>query len=309
MIIPRSPPPDIDTAIRAATDYLDAHDLGYGHGTTQALDDARWLVLEAAGISPLVPLQAGQLLQVLTEPVLAKTESWLQRRAIEREPAAYIAGRMWFAGLEIKVDERVLIPRSPFAEFLQHNCFGLVDSIDVRRVLDLCTGSGCIALAAASAFPQAQVDACDISGDALQLAGENILHHNLQDRVSLYQGDLFAAVNNTYDLVLTNPPYVDRQDMQSMPAEFSHEPELGLAAGEDGLDIVGKILAQSPDYLNAGGALVCEVGNSAEALQQRYPGWPFTWLEFEQGGDGIFFIEREDIVACTAGSEGTGKGL
>lgn len=302
MIIPRSPPADLDAAIRVATDYLQAHDLSYGHGTTQALDDARWLVLEATGISPLEPLQTEQLQQVLAETVLVKIESWLHRRAIEREPAAYIVGRMWFAGLEIKVDERVLIPRSPFAEFLQCNCFGLVDSIDVRRVLDLCTGSGCIAMAAARAFPEAQIDACDISTDALQLAKENTLHHHMQGRISLYQGDLFDALDNTYDLILTNPPYVDRRDMQSMPAEFSHEPELGLAAGEDGLDIVGTILAQSPNYLNQGGALVCEVGNSAEALQQRYPDWPFTWLEFDQGGDGIFFIEREDIVACSAGA-------
>lgn len=291
----------MEAAIHAATDYLQAHDLGYGHGTTQALDDARWLVLEAAGLSPLVPLQSEQLQQKLAEPVLAKTEGWLQRRAVEREPAAYIVGRMWFAGLEIKVDQRVLIPRSPFAEFLLQDCFGLVDSTAVRRVLDLCTGSGCIALAAANAFEQAQVDGCDISADALQVAEENVSHHNMQDRISLYQGDLFDAVKNTYDVILTNPPYVDRQDMQSMPAEFSHEPELGLAAGDDGLDIVERILAQSPNYLNAGGALVCEVGNSAEALQQRFEDWPFTWLEFSEGGDGIFFIEREDIVACSAG--------
>ncbi len=301
MIIPRSPQPDVEVAIRAATSYLAGYDLGYGHGTLEAVDDATWLVLEAVGISPLAPLQAHELGQTLNNELIDKIEEWLQKRALKRMPAAYIVGRTWFAGLEIKVDERVLIPRSPFAEFVLQDCFGLLDTEKMERVLDLCTGSGCIALAAAVAFPDATVDGCDISADALALARENVSHHQLEQRVNLVQSDLFTALDSRYDLILTNPPYVDRFDMENMPAEFAHEPELGLAAGEDGLDIVRKILIQCPDYLKPGGALVCEVGNSAEALQQRFAGWPFTWLEFEQGGAGIFFIEREDIIASAAG--------
>lgn len=301
MIIPRSPQPDIEVAIRAASAYLSGHDLGYGHGTLEAVDDASWLVLEAAGISPLTPLEPAQLATPLSDTVLDQIEEWLEKRALQRVPAAYIVGRTWFAGLEIKVDERVLIPRSPFAEFVLQDCFGLVEIAALEHVLDLCTGSGCIALAAATAFPQARVDGCDISAAALSLAEENVRHHQLEQRVSLIESDLFSALDSAYDLILTNPPYVDRFDMESMPEEFSHEPELGLAAGQDGLDIVEKILMQSPAYLKPGGALVCEVGNSAEALQERFSGWPFSWLEFEQGGSGIFFIEREDIVACAEG--------
>lgn len=301
MIIPRSPQPDIEVAIRAATAYLASHDLDYGHGTLEALDDASWLVLEAAGLSPLTAIQPAQLASLLNNAELDQIDEWLEKRAVQRVPAAYIVGRTWFAGLEIKVDERVLIPRSPFAEFVLEDCFGLVDIASVERVLDLCTGSGCIALAAAMAFPHARVDGSDISAGALSLAEENVQHHQLGQRVRLVESDLFSALDSEYDLILTNPPYVDRVDMKSMPAEFSHEPELGLAAGEDGLDIVEKILMQCPAYLKPGGALVCEVGNSAEALQQRFSGWPFSWLEFEQGGSGIFFIEREDIVACAEG--------
>lgn len=301
MIIPRSPPPDINAAIQSATAYLAGHDLGYGHGTLDALDDASWLVLEATGISPLAPLEPAQLARRLDSAELDKIEGWLHKRAMQRIPVAYIVGRTWFAGMEIKVDERVLIPRSPFAEFVLQDCFGLVDLSRIEHVLDLCTGSGCIAMAAAVAFPNARVDGCDISADALSLARENVLHHKLEQRVRLHESDLFTALDSSYDLILTNPPYVDRMDMESMPAEYSHEPELGLAAGDDGLDIVEKILLQSPAYLKAGGALVCEVGNSAEALQKRFDEWPFTWLEFEQGGSGIFFIEREDIVVCAQG--------
>lgn len=298
MIIPRSPVPDIESAIQLAAEYLLSHDLEYGHGTLEAVDDARWLVLEAVGLSPVENLPAESFKRTLDTASLQRIEDFLRRRAIERIPAAYIVGRTWFAGFEFTVDHRVLVPRSPLAEFLLNDYFGLVSTDDVTRVLDLCTGSGCIAVAAAMLNPAIKVDATDLSGDALEVARVNVSNYQLEQRVSLFKGDLFAPVSSTYELILTNPPYVDAEDIGAMPEEFQHEPRLGLAAGPDGLDIVVKILQQAPQYLQPEGVLVCEVGNSAEALEQRFANWPFMWLDFEHGGGGVFAITREEILAC-----------
>jgi len=299
VILPASPPPDVETAIRVATEYLSAHDLEYGHGTLEAVDDARWLVLEAAGLSPVEELPQESFNQILDGDTVRTLESHLQRRAIDRVPAAYIVGRTWFAGLEFAVDERVLVPRSPLAEFLLNDCFGLFDTSGMSRVLDLCTGSGCIAIAAATLYPDVTVDATDLSSDALAVARQNVHKHGLEERVALFEGDLFEPLDQTYELILANPPYVDQSDLEGMSREFHHEPRMGLAAGADGLDIVVTILRESPKYLQPGGVLVCEVGNSAEALQQRFEDWPFMWLEFAYGGSGVFAITREDIVACS----------
>ncbi len=296
-IIPRKPACDVAGVIKAATAYLSSFDLEYAHGTSSAEDEAAWLVLEAAGLSPVdVPDYSTQL----DEITLLRVEHFLTQRVQQRTPTAYITGRTWFAGLEFCVDPRVLIPRSPIAEFLLEDGFGFVDLDQVTTALDLCTGSGCIAVALAYACPSAVVDATDLSADALEVAHINVHKHALQDRVRLYQGDLFNALdmhrnNGQYELILSNPPYVDASDMRSAASEFSHEPSLGLAAGNDGLDLVRKIIAEAHRFLAPGGLLVCEVGNSQPALESAFPDVPFLWLEFANGGSGVFALTREQL--------------
>ena len=293
MIIPRNPEPDLQTAIAAAVTYLQSFDLGYGHGTSDAVDDAAWLVLEAAGLSPL---EEPDYSMRLPEAAVEQAEAYLQQRAVERIPSAYIVGRTWFAGLEFRVDPRVLIPRSPIAEFLLEEGFGLLEPQSVSRVLDLCTGSGCIAIAAAHAFENAQVEGADISAPALEVARVNVELHRMESRVTLIEADLFDGLSGPYDLLLSNPPYVDAADMAATAVEFSHEPALGLVAGPDGLDIAHRILRQSLRYLSPQGILVCEVGNSAQAMERAYPDIQFNWLEFANGGEGVFYFSASELA-------------
>ena len=287
----------LEQAVRTAARYLDGFDLVYGHGTDNATDEASWLILEAMGLSPLEPPDYNM---VLTEEEKEHAISFLRRRAEQRVPAAYITGRTWFAGLEFLVDERALVPRSPLAEPIMQGFSDFIDPGETRLILDLCTGGGCIAIACAYAFADAHVDALDISEDALALAKENLQKHAMQRRVRLIQSDLFEAIKpeNRYDLIISNPPYVDRDEMDALGEEFRKEPGLGLAAGTDGLDLVRRILAEAADHLTAEGILVCEVGNSAAALEAAYPELPFMWLEFEHGGDGVFVLTHDELVAA-----------
>lgn len=292
-------PLNIEQAILAGEAYLLGFDLVYGHGTASAMDESAWLILEAMGLSPL---EAPDYHQLLSDADKQRAVSYLKLRAVERKPAAYITGRTWFAGLEFYSDERALVPRSPLAEPIMQGFSDYVDPTELTQVLDLCTGGGCIAIACAYAFADAKVHALDISAEALELAQKNIDFHQMKDRVRVIKSDLFSGVepNKQYDLIISNPPYVDLPDMQALGEEFKREPALGLAAGLDGLDIVRRIFAEATDYLTPAGILVCEVGNSAEALEQAFPGLPLLWLEFEFGGEGIFLLTAHDLAEFNA---------
>lgn len=269
--------------------------LFFGHGTDNVWDEAVQLVMRTLHLpieNNTVFLDA-RLTRAERQQLLERT----QRRIHERIPLAYILGEAWFMGMPFKVDSRVLIPRSPIGELLESGLQPWLGDLAVQRILDLCTGSGCIGIGAATVFEGATVDLADISADALAVAVSNIEYHEVADRVRTIQSDMFNDIEGRYDVILSNPPYVDAEDMASMPDEFRHEPELGLAAGEDGLDIVHRILAVAADYLNPGGLLIVEVGNSWIALDEAYPDLPFMWLDFSRGGDGVFVLTAEELLS------------
>ncbi|WP_040502820.1 50S ribosomal protein L3 N(5)-glutamine methyltransferase [Idiomarina xiamenensis] len=288
----------IDDYLRWGISRFNSNQVYFGHGTDNAYDEAMVLLMHVLKIEPQAIEQFRHCR--LTERERVAVVELFARRIRERIPAAYLTHQAWFAGLPFYVDERVLIPRSPLAELIEQGFQPWLQQ-PPQRILDLCTGSACIAIACAYAFDQAEVDAVDISEDALAVAERNIEEHQLSQRVIPLQSDLFDAIRQErYDLIVSNPPYVDAEDMADLPAEYRHEPELGLAAGNDGLILVERILRQAADQLNEGGILICEVGNSMVALSQKYPQIPFTWLSFERGGDGVFLLTRDELLQAQA---------
>lgn len=282
--------------IRWAASRFEEQELCFGHGTDNALDEAAWLVLNALRLPPDLPPQ--YLDAVLVEDERRRVLELLRKRYLERIPVPYLVEQAWFAGLSFHVDERVLIPRSPIAELIETGFEPWIPAESVDRVLDLCTGSGCIAIASAFYLEQVQVDAADLSAEALEVARINVARHHLQDRVRVIQSDLFSALEGeVYDVIVSNPPYVDADEMAGLPLEYRHEPALGLSGGETGLDLVFRILAGARRHLSDQGILIVEVGNSEPALIEALPQVPFTWLEFERGGQGVFLLDAAQLEA------------
>jgi ribosomal protein L3 glutamine methyltransferase len=292
-------PLNVAQLIHQGARRLERVPLFYGHGTDNPDDDAAALVFHA------LKLDYADAPAVYVRKVSAverrKAEALFERRARERIPAVYLTGQTWFAGLPFHVDPRVLIPRSPIAELIERQFAPWVDPKKVRSILDIGTGSGCIAIACAKYFPRAKVDAVDISSEALAVARRNIRRHQVSSRVRALKSDYFAALKSPqnkgrrYDIIVSNPPYVGEREMKSLPAEYRHEPRMALAAGRHGLDAVDVILREAAQHLNPGGIVVVEVGNTQPVVERRYPKLPFVWLEFERGGGGVFVLKRDDL--------------
>lgn len=281
--------------IRWGSTQFSKAELVYGHGTDTAWDESVALVL---GTLRLVECESTDLLHATLTPTERKTIAGLiQKRIEERIPVPYLCNTAWFGGLSFYVDQRVLIPRSPLAELIQEGFRPWIDPDLVENVLDLCTGSGSIAICCALEFGNAQVDAADLSLDALQVAERNVSDYGLEDRLELLQGDLFEAVpeGNTYDIIISNPPYVSEEQYNALPPEYLHEPKKALLANEQGMAIVRRILEKADQYLNPKGILVVEVGIAQETIEMAYPDIPFTWLQFEEGGEGVFLLTYEEL--------------
>jgi ribosomal protein L3 glutamine methyltransferase len=266
----------------------------FGHGTDNARDEAAALIFHALDLSS----EAGSKLYAkrVSAAAAQRAKELITRRINERIPAVYLTGETWFAGLPFHVDERVLIPRSAIAELIERGFIPWIDPARVRRVLDLGTGSGCIAIACAKAFPRARVDAVDISEAALEVAAVNRRRHRLGRRLRLIESDHFGALEGeTYDIIVSNPPYVGARELRALPPEYRHEPRIALAAGTSGLDSVRVILREAGRYLRPRGLLVVEVGNTETAVRRAFPDLPFVWLDFERGGGGVFLLTAEQL--------------
>lgn len=292
---------DVITTLASIRDYIRwaasrfaASGIFLGHGTVTPLDEAAAIVLHT--LHQPYDLSENYLNSLLTLDERRQVVEMIERRIVERKPSAYLTNEAIFAGLSFYVDERVLVPRSPIAELIADRFDPWISEDEVFNILDLCTGSACIAIACAYAFPEAQVDAVDLSLDALEVAQINVEKHDLADQVELYESDLFNHLpTKPYDIIVSNPPYVAIEEWQNLPAEFHAEPEMGFTGGESGLDLVIRILVDAKNYLAEHGILIIEVGSSAQTLQDMFPGVPFQWLEFERGGDGVFLLTAQQV--------------
>jgi ribosomal protein L3 glutamine methyltransferase len=291
----KQPAPTVAQCVAALADRFSAAGLCYAHGTDNAADEAYWLVFSVMQLDHANP--AKHYAEVIPSHLLDVIEQYAQRRITERVPLAYILNEAWFAGSKYYVDERVLVPRSPIAELIGLQFSPWVNAANVNHILDLGTGSGCIAIALAQAFPAAHVDAVDISDDALAVTEINVQRFGLEHRVHPQHSDFFADLAaQQYQLIVSNPPYVDAEEMAALEREFGHEPEVGLASGHDGLDSTITILHDAGRFLGEDGIIVVEVGLSQAALEAAFPQVPFVWLEFEFGGSGVFLLQKEELV-------------
>ncbi|CAO3443401.1 Ribosomal protein L3 N(5)-glutamine methyltransferase (EC 2.1.1.298) [Azospirillum argentinense] len=300
-------PADAATELRTVRDLIrygvsrfTEADLDYGHGTTNAHDEAVFMVLEGLSlpIDQLDPYVDARL----TLAERRKVADLLHARVETRKPASYLLNKAYIQGIPFYVDERVIVPRSYIGEILFSDLIGgddftlVEDPTEVERVLDLCTGSGCLAILAAQIFPEAHVDAVDLSPDALEVAKRNVADSGFEDRIALHHGDLFAPLKNRkYDVIITNPPYVDAEAMANLPPEFRHEPQMALASGEDGLDIVRRILKEAPKHLTPEGGLLCEFGTGREILEAEYPDLDFFWVETANSFGEVFWLTRDQL--------------
>ncbi len=266
-----------------------------GHGTDTLEDEAWWLV--AGALKLPLHLEKELFLQAkLTQGERQHLASLIHSRSVDKVPTAYLLKEAYQHGHKFYVDDRVLIPRSPIAELILNHYAPWVSPDSITRILDLCTGSGVLAILAALAFPDAEVDATDLSPAALAVAAENVREYALTEQVHLIESNVFGQLKDRkYDVIVSNPPYVDRYDLKNMPVEYHHEPKLALEAGIDGLTIVRKILAEAHVHLTPHGILIVEVGNSRLTLEKAFPKLPFVWLEFESGGEGVFLLKAEDL--------------
>lgn len=281
--------------LRFAVSRFNEAGLFFGHGSDNAWDEAAYLLLHTLHLplDRLEPFLDARLTSGERESALRI----LERRIIERVPAAYLTNEAWLGEHRFYVDERVIVPRSFIAELLDEELAPWVeDPWAVGRVLDLCTGSGCLAILAAHAFPDARVDAVDISSDALAVAARNVADYGLEDRLRLVNADLFAGVaGERYDLIISNPPYVNAESVAALPEEYRREPEIALGSGHDGLDLTRRILAEAAGHLNPGGLLVVEIGHNRDDLEAAYPETPFTWLDTAAGDQYVFLLRREEL--------------
>lgn len=294
---PRTPNPfspmPLESLIRQAAANMESAGLFFGHGTDNAIDEACWAASYVFGLPPDFGDEA--LAGEVSDADRARFEALVAERIQTRKPLAYLIGQAWFAGLAFEVDENVLVPRSPLAELIVEGFAPWIEPGRLRRVVDVGTGSGCLAIATAVYWPEVKVDAVDISPEALALARRNAERHDVADRVEAIESDLLDALDGRrYDVILANPPYVPTASMAELPEEYRWEPALGLEAGEDGLDLVRRLLDTAAEHLEAHGVMIIEVGEAAEALETLLVerGIEFTWLEFEHGGDGVALIER-----------------
>ncbi len=280
-------PTTVRALIEAVSGDFETAKLVYGHGTDNAWDEATLLVLTVAGLED----DLANLEQPLSDAQVSAIQDLARRRIETRTPLAYLLGSCWYHGLRFEIEAGLVVPRSPIGELLEQGCAPWLDAAP-ERILDLCTGTGCLGILAAHCWPDAQVTLVELDPAAAAVARRNVAAHELEERVTVLEGDLFDPLEDAarFELILANPPYVDAGDMRSLPPEFRHEPTLGLAGGDDGLDLVQRIVEEGPARLAVGGLLVCEVGMSAPALRRSYPALPFFWPEFDAGGEGVFLL-------------------
>lgn len=289
--------PELNTLrdyIRYAITCFNEAALYFGHGTDNAWDEALALILPTLHLPH--DINAAVLGANLIQSEKAKIAELINQRVTKRIPTPYLTHQAWFCGLPFYVDERVLIPRSSIGELIKNHFEPWIDTAIVADILDLCTGSGCIAVAAAKYFPEANIDASDISQEALAVAKINTLRHQVEDQVQLFESDLFNDLPvKQYDIIISNPPYVSSEEMETLPAEYLHEPHLGLSGGEEGLAFIARILTDATKFLKPHGILVVEVGNSEDKVADAFPELPFTWLSFENGEGGVFLLTAEQL--------------